>query len=913
MNPRFILSLAFVSASAAAFAADDVDKPALPEPKPTAEQLAFFESKIRPVLADKCYKCHSEKSEKIRGGLVLDTRDGIRRGGDNGPAVVPGDLTNSLLVDAIRYSNKDTAMPPEKSGGKLPDNVIADLEAWVKMGAPDPREGVAKVVKKLDMEEAKKWWSYQAPQKSDAPTVKDAAWPRGDLDRFILAGLEAKNLKPVGDADKTTLLRRVYFDLVGLPPTLKETDDFIKDTSADALAKVVDRLLALPQFGERWGRHWLDVARYAESSGKDVNIAYPHAWRYRDYVIAAFNENKPFDQLVREQIAGDLLTAKDDRDKAGKMVATGFLAIGAKSHNERNPRQFYLDLADEQIDTMSQAFLGLTVGCARCHDHKFDPIPQRDYYALAGIFLSTDTRWGTASGIQNQRVNDLIELPHGANQPVIERTMSKEERARKQKAYDDARSELEESFRERFKGGGFNNQNGRDQIKFLRTATIAGMMEADLKSFDENGRAKPLAMGTKDLPASSASAFEGFFGRRGGPGGAGGPMSFRDRLRARPPEFASVGDARLYARGDAEKPTDRIPRGVPAVLSANQNLDIPSGTSGRRELADWLVSKSNPLTARVFVNRVWYWLLGSGLVESCDNFGTTGKKPSNQALLDTLAVRFMDKGWNVKGLIREIVLSHAYAVSSSYDAKNFQTDPENALVWRANKRRLDAECLRDAMLFASGDLYLGQHVGSVIAENGDGPIGGPRPRRPAGGNGGFGGGGPGGMYGMRPPGTGEEDIQDATGNYRSVYLPIARDVAPDSLSVFDFVDSTLVTGTRDATNVPVQALYLLNSDFVADQAKKLAARVLKAYPAGLNGGVSANLDQRATYAYWLVFNRQPDAIEKQAAANFFMKFPSNYAKGDTSAMGMKSDEAIKAAWASFCRSLFAAAEFRYLN
>jgi hypothetical protein len=895
MNPRLLLSFTLVTASAFAQA----DKPALPDEKPTAEQLAFFESKIRPVLSDKCYKCHSEKSEKLRGGLLLDTRAGIRRGGDNGPAVVPGELRDSLLIDAIHYTNKDTAMPPEKSGGKLPDAVIADFEAWVKMGAPDPREGAAKVVKKYDTEEAKKWWSYQAPKKAEAPTVKDTAWPRGDIDRFILAGLEAKDIKPVGDTDKTSLLRRVYFDITGLPPALKEIDDFIKDTSADALAKVVDKLLASQQFGERWGRHWLDVARYAESSGKDVNIAYPHAWRYRDYVIAAFNEGKPFDQFVREQIAGDLLPAKDDREKAKNIVATGFLAIGAKGHNEQNPRQFYLDLADEQIDTMSQAFLGLTVACARCHDHKFEPIPQRDYYALAGIFLSTDTRWGTARGIQNRHTTDLIELPRGANAPVIERTMTKDERAKKQETFDTMHAELEKSIRERFQrgpGGGQANASAQDQQRFLRDATISGFLEADLKSFDENGRAKPLAMGAQDLPNTQAQGF-GTFGMRR-PGFGGGLYG-----AIRPPEFGSIADAHLYARGDVEKPTDRVPRGVPAVLSADTKLDIPNGTSGRRELAGWLVSKSNPLTARVFVNRTWHWLFGRGLVESCDNFGTTGKTPANQALLDTLAVQFMEKGWNVKALIREIVLSHAYALASAHDAKSFQADPENALVWHANKRRLEAECLRDAMLAASGDLYHGVRTGSLIADNGDGPIGGPR--RPGGGGGFFGG--------MQPPGTGSDDIEESAGNYRSVYLPIARDVAPDSLTAFDFVDSTLVTGTRDATNVPGQALYLLNSEFVAEQSKLLAERVLKAYPAGPNAGASANLDPRATYAYWLVFNRQPDAAEKQAAATFFMKFPSNYAKGDKSAPGVKSDDAIKAAWTSFCRSLFAAAEFRYLN
>ncbi len=890
-----------LTAGASALALEDAAQPAA---KPTAEQLDFFEKKIRPVLSDKCYKCHSEKSEKLRGGLLLDTREGIRRGGDNGPAAVPGNLKDSLLIDAIRSSNKDTAMPPEKSGGKLPDAVISDFEKWITMGAPDPRDGAAPVVKKYDTSEAKNWWAYQPVQKPAAPAVKNTAWPRGDIDKFVLAGLEAKDLKPVADADKLTLLRRVYFDLIGLPPAPKEIDAFVRDASPDAVPKVVDRLLASPQFGERWGRHWLDVARYAESSGKDVNLAYPHAWRYRDYVIDAFNQGKPFDQFVREQIAGDLLPAKDDREKANHIVATGFLAIGAKGHNEQNPRQFCLDLADEQIDTMSQAFLGLTIACARCHDHKFEPIPQRDYYALAGIFLSTDTRWGTASGIQNRRSNDLLELPRSANVPVISRTMSKEERARKQETFETMRTELEKNMRERFQGGGQGraNASAQDQQRFLRDATVSGFLEADLKSFDEEGRAKPLAMGAKDLPASPGGRMGNFFGR---PGGGNPAAMFRDRQRARPPEFAGIGDAALYARGDADKPTDRVPRGVPAILSADTNLNIPSGTSGRRELADWLASKSNPLTARVFVNRTWHWLFGEGIVESCDNFGTTGTKPANQALLDALAVRFVDGGWNVKALVREIVLSHAYGLSSTYDAKNFQVDPENTLVWRANKRRLDAECLRDAMLSASGDLSLRPQTASIIGENGEGPIGGPRPRNVGNARGPFGG--------QRPPGTAEEAIVNAGGSYRSVYLPIARDTLPDILAAFDFPEPSLVAGARETTNVPSQALFLLNSAFATTQAQKLGERVCAAYPGGPNGGVTANLDQRVAYAYWLVVGRGPDPVERKASAEFFSRFPSNWSKGDGSSPGLLTAESAKAAWTSFCRALFASAEFRYVN
>ncbi|MCB1227108.1 MAG: DUF1549 domain-containing protein, partial [Verrucomicrobiales bacterium] len=311
------------------------------------DQAAFFESKIRPVLVDKCYKCHAETSNKVRGGLLLDTREGTRRGGEHGAAVVPGDLNRSLLIEAIRFGNKDTAMPPEKNGGKLPDSVIADFEQWVRMGAPDPRDGKSAVVAKTyDPDKAKSWWAFQPVRRPAIPEVKNAAWPRGDIDRFVLANLEAKGLKPVGDADKLTLLRRVFFDLVGMPPSPETVKSFLADSSPTAFEKVVDSLLKSPQFGERWGRHWLDVARYAESTGKDLNVSFPHAWRYRDYVIAAFNKDKPYDQFIREQLAGDLLPAKTSSQRAEQLIATGFLAIGPKGLGELTPRQFELDLAD---------------------------------------------------------------------------------------------------------------------------------------------------------------------------------------------------------------------------------------------------------------------------------------------------------------------------------------------------------------------------------------------------------------------------------------------------------------------------------------------------------------------------------------------------------------------------------------
>ena len=874
----FLILAAALSGAGSAFAALDESAPPAAQPI-TAEQRDFFEKKIRPVLVDKCYKCHAENSDKIKGGLTLDTREGARRGGENGPAVVPGDLKESLLIEAIRYANKDSAMPPEKSGGKLADEVIKDFEKWVQMGAPDPRDGAAKVVKKYDAEKAKEWWAYHTPKKSAPPAVKDAAWARSDIDRFVLAGLEAKGLKPVADADKLTLIRRVYFDITGLPPSMPEITAFVQDKSPDAFAKVVDRLLASPRFGERWGRHWLDVARFAESTGKDVNFSFPHAWRYRDYVIAAFNADKPYDEFIREQIAGDLLPAKDDRERAEHQIATGYLAIGTKSLNEQNPRQFALDVADEQIDAISQGMLGMTIACARCHDHKFDPIPQREYYAMAGIFLSTDTRYGTAAGLQNRHPTQLIELPTSADVPKLAKTMSADERTRKEAQLAALTKERDELVAERQKarrsGGQENQQNAQ---RALRLIGQVGELEAELKSYDTAGQPKGLAMGAMDRPAASSA--DGF--------GARFREGIRSQIYGRPAAFGSITDSPLFARGEPDKPGEKVPRGFVSALSPGAAPAIPSRSSGRRELADWITSAENPLAARVMANRVWHWLFGRGIVETTDNFGTTGQKPVNQALLDDLALRLRDGGWSVKKLIREIVLSRTYQLGSGFDEKAFAADPENTLNWRMSQRRLDAECIRDAILATSQQLQLQPPVGSPVALAGEGPA-------------------------TRPRGGGIEGLINAPTNVRSVYLPIVRDLLPDALAAFDFPEPSLVTGARETTNVPSQALYLLNSPFVTIQSQRLGERIVASYPGGPNAGAAANLDERITYAYWLVFCRPPSTSERTAAMNFFSRFPSAWSKGDKSTLGLRNAEAATAAWTSFCRALFASAEFRYLN
>jgi hypothetical protein len=781
----------------------------------TPEQLAFFEKSIRPVLVKECYSCHATTATKIRGGLTLDTRDSIRKGGDTGPAIVPGDLKQSLLVQAIKHTRDELKMPPNK---KLADEVIADFEKWITMGAPDPRDVPTKVTKyEIDVEKGRTFWAFQPPKKPVPPVVKNAAWPGCDIDRFLLAGLEAKGLQPVADADPRTLVRRLYFDLTGLPPAPEEVEAFVEGYAAapqKALEVVADRLLASPHYGERWGRHWLDVARYAESSGRAANFAYPHAWRYRDYVIAAFNKDTPYDQFVREQLAGDLLPAKDDKQKTEFLVATGFLAIGPKSLDENNPRQFQMDLADEQIDATFQAFQALTVACARCHDHKFDPIPQKDYYALAGIFRSTQTCYGTIRLIQSNHPSPLVSLPKDAEATTALVPLSTERRSGIEKQIQDVRDQMAKL-------------NGQGQDVFLRRIFMQNRvttLQSQLALYESDGTPKPLAMGVRE-------------GRQ-------------------------VADSPLYARGEIRQPGSTVRRGFPQVMTTRQP-SLGWRESGRRELADWIASTDNPLTARVMANRIWLHLIGRGLVPTPDNFGASGQPPSHPALLDHLAVSFAENGWSVKKLIRTIVLSRAYRLSSQLDTKNFEADPDNVLVWRMPKRRLEAEALRDTMLALSGRLDTTPPRGSTVARGGEGNVS-------------FRGrGGPGG-----DPAT--------TDTHRTVYLPVIRDGLPELFTLFDFPDPSLIIGERATTTVPAQALYLMNNPFVLRQAEGLAERLL----AG-----DGDDDGKLTRVYQLCYARPPSGEELRSAR----KFLADYGK----------DHARRPTWAALCQAFFASAEFSH--
>ena len=778
-----------------------------------AQDFAFFESKIRPVLVKHCYECHSVESGKSKGGLMLDTKQGIRGGGETGPAVVPGISSKSLLLTAIKHSDPDLEMPPKKP--KLAASVIADFETWINAGAADPRESTAKAAERppVEVEAGRKFWSYLRP-------VKVA----GGIDAFIETKLKENKLTPSPEAEPVVLLRRLYFDLIGLPPTPEEVAAFLNmsPTSDKTYEQIVDKLLKSPRFGERWGRHWLDVARFAESNGRESNLTFPHAWRYRDYVIDAVNADVPFDRFITEQIAGDLLPAKDDAERARLLIATGFLAFGAKGLNEMSKAQFAADLADEQLDTVTRAVMASSVACARCHDHKTEPFSMEDYYSLAGIFKSTQTFYGTWIDSENNNGSHLIRLPDLPGQLIPNRPLTAErvKQLKEQRAQLDAeeKAQHEYAIKAKLEGRDISGEFYKMLSNAIRIIWTRGGIDGALEKVDDQGRALPLCMGVQE---------------------------------------GKTQDSKLYERGEIAHPVKAVPRGFPRVIEFSGKM--PKQQSGRLELAQWLTSREHPLTARVMANRVWRHLFGAGIVRTVDNFGFSGERPSHPELLDHLAIRLVDSGWSVKALIREIVLSRTYQQASTHRADVFDQDPDNRLLWRANKRRLDAEVIRDSMLAVAGVLDPSRRPGSLVAELDGQSVS---------------------LIGFNtqlPP-----DLDGS--KRRSIYLPVLRDNLPDVLEQFDVANPNLVTGDRDVTNVPLQALYLLNSRFVQAQASALAKRVQ----------LSAD---RIQCAFDLCFNRPPDAQEIELAKDFFR--------------GRSTDD-LKVL-AAFCQSLLSSAGFRFAD
>ena len=838
---RIVISLVFISLAVAAPAQGQSSA------KDEATRIEFFEKKVRPVLVENCYNCHSANTN-ARGGLRVDDRNGLIQGGDRGPAVIPGQPDKSLLMQAIRHTHAQLKMPPKEH---LSDEQIADVARWIQEGAAWPEVRHSLPVGKPNPQYDKlrrEHWAWQPLRSSQPPEVSSSKWARDSIDHYILAKLDQQKLKPVEDAEPLALIRRLTFDLTGLPPTIEESLAFEHDAAGanreSAIERLVDRLLASPAFGERWGRHWLDVARYGESTGSARNVAYPHAWRYRDYVIDSFNADKPYDQFVREQVAGDLLSAGSQRQRDEQLVATGFLALGVCDVNQRFKVRFVMDNIDEQIDTVTRSILGLTVSCARCHDHKFDPIPTVDYYALAGIFHSSDR----CAGVRNKMGGNGMDyydtamlLPLGS-QTLAVPTPAPETVEPAKVALAQARANLlalQQDTEENTAGSQYEKklEAARSQVK---------KMQDSLLVVSDPATHSPVAFGVRDS--------------------------------------ATVGDTAVRIRGEAEKLGPVVPRGYLSVLKVPQAAPVNPSQSGRRELAEWLTSKHNPLTPRVMANRIWKHLFGEGLVSSVDNFGVTGDVPSHPELLDHLAARLVDNGWSVKKLIRSIVLSRTYQLSSTAPAANLAADPANRWLWRHAPRRLDAEEIRDTMLAASGVLQDNRPQGSPaqyfkISE----------------------------LRNNGPEAAGLE-AQAQASRHRSIYLPLLRGLTPRSLDVFDFAEQGMVTGNRDTTTVATQALYLLNDAFVREQAQSLADRLF----------TSGKLDtaDRVQLTYQIALGRSATKVETRRAAQFINDYSAAAREEAATVAGDKKSRPAKptlAAWVSFCQAIFASAEFRYLQ
>ncbi|RXK53881.1 DUF1553 domain-containing protein [Oleiharenicola lentus] len=625
------------------------------EPALAKADLDFFESKVRPVLSEHCYKCHSHTADKIKAGLLLDSRDALLHGGNSGPAVIPGKPDESLLIQAIRYTDEDLQMPPEDHGGKLTDRQIADLTEWVRRGAPDPRVPLSTAGGKSYGGVGRKHWAFQPVQKPAVPAVKNTAWVQSPVDAFVLARLETAGLTPNPLADKRTLIRRVTFDLTGLPPTEAEIQRFLADTSPEAFAKVVDRLLDSPAYGERMARHWMDVARYSDTKGdppRRDDPRFPHAWTYRDYLIKSFNTDKPYNRFITEQLAADRVVAEAAaKAKAAKqeipddqsiLAALGFLRLGNQHDGRRN------DIIDDRIDVTTKAFLGLTVSCARCHDHKFDPIPTKDYYSLYGVFANTtEPRLAMMEPALTARlpVTDDLTDYMAKGRELVQRG-----------------EELQKQFLE------MRRARERDPQKRRELVRAEGVLQREITNLEMNHPgAPPRAHGVTDVPNPK--------------------------------------DYPVLLRGEVGNTGEMVPRRFLEILSADpKNRPAWKKGSGRLELAQAIADPKNPLTARVLVNRIWQQHFGAGFVATPDDLGNMGGAPSHPELLDWLATRLIESGWSLKQLHRTMLLTSTYQQGSRADPARLAADPDNRLLWHSSLRRLDFEEVYDSLLAISGSL-----------------------------------------------------------------------------------------------------------------------------------------------------------------------------------------------------------------
>lgn len=899
---RFLTAGLALSCAGAALAEEKV--------KFTNQQLDFFEKSIRPVLAEKCYSCH-HPDEKVKGGLSVHTRDAIMQGGDSGKGLIPGNPSKSLFIKAIVYEDEDLQMPPKE---RLTEAEIRNFQRWVRMGAPDPRKADKHVAKKMgviDVAKARNHWAFRPIADPQPPKVRNAGFVTTDIDAFVAAKHEENNIRPNPKADKRALIRRATYDLTGLPPTPEEVQQFLNDTTPDAFEVVIARLLKSPHYGERWGRHWLDVARYADTSGDRRNRGenrYPFAWTYRDYVTRAFNDDKPFNQFIKEQIAADFLVDENAKDKSS-LAALGFITVGKRFMGNAN------ELVDDRIDVVTQGFLGLTAACARCHDHKFDPIPTKDYYSLHGIFMSSEEPADKPYLREPGRTKAFLEF---------ERELTKLEEEYKsirpnlvEEALNEMRGKTGEYLLASYEAGRQKDLAKGRAIYTKRKLNIpaATVFTAGVKKVKDNhpvlgpwvkySRLPGKEFGRKATqvtnrikqddkvnpavkealikahPTSMAQVarvygrlFNGVheqwqkLAKAGNAPKSGLSNKDREAIRkliylesspihparrdmnrivnnntvrraqtrlapkifklqtehpASPPRAMALQDvrrprnSRVLIRGEAGRNGDVAPRRFLEVLSHDDRREYDNG-SGRLELAEDIAHPDNPLTARVIVNRVWAWHFGTGLVASISDFGLRCEEPLHRDLLDHLATSFMKNGWSIKKLHRDIMLSSVYQLATEDDGRYADTDPGNRYLWRFNLRRLDFESIRDTLLTLGGNIDL------------------------------------------TPGGKPVNLLQDDYPVRRTLYGAIDRETLPELFRTFDFSNPDMTTSQRGMTTVPQQALFMMNSPFVIEQAKKMIGRS--------DIEILHDREDRIKYMHQLVFQRDPSDAELNAAWDF---------------------------------------------
>ena len=748
--------------------------------------VKFFNDNILPVLQTQCYSCHSSASEKTKGGFAIDTRLGVLQGGDGGPSVVPGKPEESPLFDYVESGD----MPPDNP---LDKKTVDLFRQWIKMGLPDPRYKHEN--RQIELRQARQFWSFKKVKRPAVASYDDGTEIDGLLDREM----ENQGLKPVELADDYTIMRRLYFDLIGLPPSEIQIRQFMQDKSEDRYEKLVNTLLDDEGFGEKWGRHWLDIARYGESSGQDRNLVSPYAWRYRDYVINSFNEDKPFDEFIKEQIAGDLLPHKTYEQYNNNQIATGFLTIGTKNIQAQT-RQFEADRNDDQIDAITRGFLGMTLSCARCHDHKFDPFSQEDYYGVAGLFSNTKNLDGLYRG--NNNTGYLGEYGYLVTK------------------------ETEDYYKQKRIKEWFllcDIKNLQTQIESIKTWN----KRATEQQLDRELGKRQKALDTKMAELKKITGEEEF------------PtleylepvMTVKDKDK--------MSEIKLAIRGEVNNLGEEVPRRLPEIFSDRPNLNFDN-TSGRYQLAEWVAHKTNPLTYRVHVNRVWRHLFGKGILDSFDNFGILGGEPTNLKLMNYLSSKFTTGKLSNKRLIKTIVMSNAYRRSSNFNKENFEIDPDNVYVWRMNEKRLEAEQIRDSLLFVSGKLDESHKNISDF------------------------------QTGIKAPG---KELRKYIGETRarSIYIPSLRDNKIEVLDTFDRPDNSLLAAERNVTTVSTQALFLMNNPKIIALAKEMAREIWQ-NNMRMGRTMPSLLHHNNLHSIWQkILGRPPSKVEFEAAMDFYLK------------------------------------------